>query len=113
MNTSFTAVGQGREDYSRQVEPRPSRFTDPGLYAEWCERADAWAAIPKAPSREKVIETCPNCFQPRGGADWHTLWSGGFTCQTVIPHTVGDIIPDANGQKLTTEFGFYSDQVRA
>lgn len=57
-----------------------------------------------------ATEICPNCFQTRGGADWHTLWSGGFTCERVIPHTVGDVIPDSNGQKLTTQFGFYSDR---
>lgn len=58
------------------------------------------------------MEICPNCFQPRGGADWHTFWSGGFTCTRIVPNTLEDIIPDANGQRLTQEFGRYSDRLK-
>lgn len=40
------SVGADREVYARQVEPRPSRFTDSGApYAEWAKRADEWARL--------------------------------------------------------------------
>lgn len=43
MSGSTTAVGIARDRYAAEVEPRPSRFTDPVAYRAWCERADAWA----------------------------------------------------------------------
>jgi len=39
----MTIIGIMRERYSHEVEPRPSRFTDPAAYAAWAARADAWA----------------------------------------------------------------------
>jgi len=42
----MTQVGVMRERYSREVEPRPSRFAGmAGIqkYREWAARADAWA----------------------------------------------------------------------
>lgn len=42
--TGTTRVGVARDRYADEVESRPSRFTDPGAYLAWCERADAWAA---------------------------------------------------------------------
>lgn len=39
----MTKTGQNRTDYEA-IEPRPSRFANPVAYAEWAERADAWAA---------------------------------------------------------------------
>jgi hypothetical protein len=44
-----TGVGVSRERYSREVEPRPSRFADPAAYKAWCARADAWGAPKLAP----------------------------------------------------------------
>lgn len=38
----MTRTGEMRERYSQEVEPRPSRFIDPGAYREWADRADAW-----------------------------------------------------------------------
>ena len=39
----MTHIGVMRIKYSEQVEIRPSRFLQPHLYIEWCERADQWA----------------------------------------------------------------------
>lgn len=39
----MTRTGQNRVDYSF-IEPAPSRFYETELYAEWCVRADEWAA---------------------------------------------------------------------
>lgn len=36
----MTPIGAHRERYSREVEPRPSRFSTE--YAEWAQRADGW-----------------------------------------------------------------------
>jgi hypothetical protein len=38
----MTLVGVNRIRYAAH-EPRPSRFTDPTVYAAWCTRADLWA----------------------------------------------------------------------
>ncbi|MCA0217955.1 MAG: hypothetical protein LCH43_11450 [Actinobacteria bacterium] len=35
-----TTVGEHRDQYAAEVEPRPSRFGPE--YAGWAERADAW-----------------------------------------------------------------------
>jgi len=37
----MTSVGEARARYSRDVEPRPSRFSAPEKYAAWAVRADA------------------------------------------------------------------------
>lgn len=39
----MTTIGENRERYAREVEPRPSRFINPAVYAAWGARADAWA----------------------------------------------------------------------
>ena len=40
MSRALTRLGLNREQYSRDVEPAPSRFTDTDAYARWCSRAD-------------------------------------------------------------------------
>ncbi|WP_156322515.1 hypothetical protein [Leucobacter musarum] len=43
----MTLIGEMRERYAKAMEdtdPRPSRFTFPGDYRDWADRADAWAA---------------------------------------------------------------------
>lgn len=42
----MTTVGAIRAAYDqahRESDPRPSRFRDPVIYFEWCERAARWA----------------------------------------------------------------------
>lgn len=41
---SLTRIGEDRARYAREVEPRPSRFTNPEQYRAWAVRADTYAA---------------------------------------------------------------------
>lgn len=44
----MTSIGINRERYAtlmRELDPRPSRFTDPAAYAQWCARADKATAV--------------------------------------------------------------------
>lgn len=44
----MTLTGLNRDRYAAHVgdlDARPSRFVDPHEYAQWCARADIWAAL--------------------------------------------------------------------
>lgn len=64
-DSSLTEIGQGREDYSEQVEGRPGRFAEPKRYEQWAQRADAWSANrDSAPSESQEITL------PDGTSEW-------------------------------------------